>query len=156
MKLLLFLSLIVALPASGQTKLALGQLPGCAITATTPAAAPIILALVPTSNGTTQFACFTLAGVVIIPATATSPATITIPAILPVFVDGETPSGAIDGKNAVFALAVAPAPSGSLQLYRNGVLQAQPGDYMLTGGAVTFTSGAVPQPGDILQAAYRH
>ena len=156
MKRLLFLLAILALPASGQTKLALGQLPGCAITSTTPTAAPIILAIVPTSSGTTQFACYTLAGVTITPATATSPATITLPVTLPVFVNGETPSGVLDGKNAAFALAAAPSPSSSLELFRNGILQAQPGDYTLTGSVATFTPGATPQPGDILQAAYRH
>src|SRR6202030_3702849 len=39
------------------------------------------------------------------------------------FADGETPSGTMDGTNAIFSLAAAPSPAGSLQLYRNGLQQ---------------------------------
>jgi hypothetical protein len=51
------------------------------------------------------------------------------------FVDAETPGGVVDGSNTAFTLANAPSPAGS---------------------AVTFLSGATPQPGDALIAEYRH
>lgn len=71
------------------------------------------------------------------------------------FVDAETPQGAIDGVNARFTLSSAPNPGGSLQLYRNGLLQRAGVDYTLSGNTVTFLAGALPQPGDTLVAWYR-
>ncbi|MCS7315287.1 MAG: hypothetical protein NZ554_07435 [Bryobacteraceae bacterium] len=71
------------------------------------------------------------------------------------FVDGETPAGLLNGTNAVFTLANAPAPASSLQLYRNGLLLKQDLDYTLQGNLITFSGGAVPQPGDVLTASYR-
>jgi len=73
----------------------------------------------------------------------------------PGFVDAETPAGAVDGINASFALASAPAPAESLSLFRNGVLQKAGVDYTLNGSAITFAAGAVPQSGDVLVASYR-
>jgi len=71
------------------------------------------------------------------------------------FIDAETPSGTVDGTNSVFALAEAPDPPQSLEMTVNGVVQ-QPGvDFLLNGTGVTFQSGAVPQPGDVLLAWYR-
>lgn len=71
------------------------------------------------------------------------------------FVDGATPSGTINGTNAAFALASAPSPTGSLELYRNGVLQAAGVDFTLSGTAITFLGNSIPQTGDVLQAYYR-
>ncbi|MEZ5400732.1 MAG: hypothetical protein R2729_13755 [Bryobacteraceae bacterium] len=71
------------------------------------------------------------------------------------FVDGETPSGVVDGANAVFGLAGAPSPAGSLLLYRNGILQKAALDYSLTGSSIQFQTGSKPQPGDVLLASYR-
>jgi len=71
------------------------------------------------------------------------------------FVDGETPSGTIDGSNSSFTLSGTPTPSASLLLYRNGLLQKQSLDYTLSGGTVSFTASAVPQTGDVLAAFYR-
>ncbi len=71
------------------------------------------------------------------------------------FVDGETPSGTIDGSNSSFTLSGTPTPSASLLLYRNGLLQKQSLDYTLSGGTVSFTASAVPQTGDVLTAFYR-
>lgn len=73
--------------------------------------------------------------------------------VLPVFVDGEIPAGAVDGTNAAYTLMFTPT-SGSLLLFRNGLLQQIAGDYTLTGNVVTFN--APPQAGDTLQASYRH
>ncbi len=73
----------------------------------------------------------------------------------PGFADMETPAGIVDGANAVFQLANPPAPAASLALHRNGVLQKPGFDYTLSGAALTFLTGAVPQPGDVLLASYR-
>ncbi len=71
------------------------------------------------------------------------------------FVDAETPSGTMDGTNASFTLASAPAPTGSLELYRNGVMQTAGIDFTLSGAAVTFASDSIPKAADILQAYFR-
>jgi len=72
-----------------------------------------------------------------------------------IFVDNEVPSGAVDGTNATFSLANAPVPALSLELYRNGLLLRQGGDYTLASKSVAFVAGAIPQPGDLLLASYR-
>lgn len=72
------------------------------------------------------------------------------------FVDGETPGGALDGKNPTFTLVNTPNPAASLKLSRNGILLEQNIDYTLANQIVTFTSNAVlPGPGDVLLANYR-
>jgi hypothetical protein len=71
------------------------------------------------------------------------------------FVDNENPAGAVDGANTVFTLASAPAPAGSLALYRNGMYQKPGQDYGLEDRTVTFVAGATPQPGDTVLASYR-
>jgi len=76
-------------------------------------------------------------------------------ATTPAFVDGEIPSGAIDGTNVAFTLAAAPNPAGSLHFFRNGLRLSPGSDFTLAGAAVTFLPGAAPQPGDILRVDYR-
>lgn len=71
------------------------------------------------------------------------------------FVDGELPTGSINGSNRIFVLAQAPNPVGSLLLYRNGLLQRTTVDYTLSGNTITFLVAATPQSGDILVASYR-
>lgn len=56
------------------------------------------------------------------------------------FIYNETPSGAIDGSNAVFTLTNPPAPVSSLELYLNGQFQTQGYDYTLSGSTITFTT----------------
>jgi hypothetical protein len=75
---------------------------------------------------------------------------------LATFVDAETPAGTVNGVNATFALANAPSPQTSLELYRNGLLMKQGVDYSLNGATVTFVTGSIPQTGDILTASYRY
>jgi hypothetical protein len=70
-------------------------------------------------------------------------------------VDGETPSGVIDGVNRTFALAGTPRPARSLFVYRNGLLQKEGLDYTLNGNVITFEPASTPLPGDILTASYR-
>ena len=71
------------------------------------------------------------------------------------FIDGEIPQGTLDGVNAAFVLANIPTPTTSLALYRNGLLLRAGGDYTLSNNNVTFQTGAVPQPNDVLAASYR-
>jgi hypothetical protein len=73
----------------------------------------------------------------------------------PSFVDGDTPSGIVDGSNASFTLSATPNPVASLAVYRNGLLQKTGFDYTLAGQAIQFAAGAEPQPGDTLLASYR-
>ncbi len=73
----------------------------------------------------------------------------------PVFVDSETPTGAVDGSNNSFTLTGSPAPAISLQLFRNGMLQRAGVDFTLSGTAITFLSGSIPQSGDVVQTYYR-
>jgi hypothetical protein len=71
------------------------------------------------------------------------------------FVDDETPSGSIDGTNAVFTLSKTPAAATDVALFRNGVLQTLGTDYTLSGTTITFSSNETPQTGDELVAYYR-
>jgi hypothetical protein len=73
----------------------------------------------------------------------------------PAFVDGEAPSGTVDGANAAFSLSAIPYPSSSLAVYRNGILQEAGVDYAVTAQNIQFEPDAVPQPGDTLLASYR-
>jgi len=73
----------------------------------------------------------------------------------PGFTDNEVPAGLVDGGNMTFTLTSVPVPAESLVLYRNGMLQKASLDYTLTGNAIQFAAGAVPQPGDTLLASYR-
>jgi uncharacterized protein YoxC len=72
-----------------------------------------------------------------------------------VFVDDETPAGAINGVNTLFSLAHTPAPAMSLTLFRNGLELGQGPDYSLNGSAITFSSSALPRTGDTVLAYYR-
>jgi hypothetical protein len=77
----------------------------------------------------------------------------TTPAVT--FVDGEIPSGALDGANISFNLASAPTSGSVLRLYKNGVLLQASLDYTLSGTAITFINSAQPNSGDTLLAYYR-
>jgi hypothetical protein len=71
------------------------------------------------------------------------------------FIDQETPTGAVNGVNTAFSLSQTPAPSTSLALYRNGLRLSAGIDYNLSGSAITFLTGAVPQTSDHLICSYR-
>jgi len=77
------------------------------------------------------------------------------PAIGPVFVDWVTPTGTIDGVNAVFTLPSIPTPVSSLELVRNGLVQDSPRDFALSGSTVTFVPTSIPDSGDTLKVRYR-
>jgi hypothetical protein len=70
------------------------------------------------------------------------------------FVDAESPVGTLNGSNTAFTLAQAPS-SGSLAIYRNGLLQSIGVDYTLNGASVTFLPTSVPRATDVLTAFYR-
>lgn len=92
--------------------------------------------------------------------TATNPPTLSatgsaVP--FPTFVDGVTPTGAVDGINTVFTLPSAPNPPASLELTQNGVTQragtVTGGDFNLNGATITYA--APPASGGNLLAYYR-
>jgi len=76
--------------------------------------------------------------------------------VLPLYSDGETPTGTITGVNTTFQLASVPSPAGSLNLYRNGLLMKQGTDYTLSANTISFFLASTPQPGDTLLASYRY
>ncbi len=71
------------------------------------------------------------------------------------FVDGETPSGLMNGSNTTFTLASIPSPAASLALHWNGILLSPGVDFTLSSSTISFINGVVPQPGDTLKAYYR-
>jgi uncharacterized protein YoxC len=71
------------------------------------------------------------------------------------FIDGETPSGTLDGTNASFTLSQAPSPATSLEVYRNGLVQTAGIDYTVSSKTITFLDSNVPVPTDVIQAYYR-
>ncbi len=73
----------------------------------------------------------------------------------PLFMDAVTPSGTINGSNAVFTVPSTPNPAASLHLTRNGLVQKSGTDFTLSGATITFTGSAIPQTGDLLLASYR-
>ena len=73
----------------------------------------------------------------------------------PSFVDGDTPTGIVDGANTTFTLSGVPDPASSLAFYRNGVLQKAAQDYTANANSIQFVAAAAPQPGDTLLASYR-
>jgi hypothetical protein len=76
--------------------------------------------------------------------------------LVPLFSDGETPAGLINGSNLIFTLNFAPSPASSLDLYRNGLLMKAGSDYAISGQTITFFVASTPQAGDLLQASYRY
>jgi hypothetical protein len=76
--------------------------------------------------------------------------------VLPLFSDGETPAGSVDGSNTFFSLNFAPSPAASLAVYRNGLLQKPGVDFSISGSSITFFLGSTPQTGDLIEASYRY
>ena len=65
----------------------------------------------------------------------------------------ETPSGAIDGANALFTIANSPSSASTVMLWLNGQLLTQGSDYAVSSSTVTFLSDP-PRSGDVLLAMY--
>ena len=74
------------------------------------------------------------------------------------FADNITPTGGIDGSNAIFTLSAgAPSPAASLQLYYNGLVQRPAGeDFTLVGDTITYTTASKPKLGGKHVAFYRY
>lgn len=80
---------------------------------------------------------------------------ITISNLLGTEVSNETPTGTINGSNAIFTLANSPSPAGSLKVFLNGAFQTAAGeDYTLVGDTITFVNA--PLTGSVLRAFYKH
>lgn len=81
---------------------------------------------------------------------------------LPAFVDGEVPTGIVDGVNKAFGLTNAPNPASSLVVWVNGIKAEPLVDYTLSGSTVTFvnppaagsSSGGLGP--DVITVSYRH
>ncbi len=73
--------------------------------------------------------------------------------VSPQFADNETPGGTQNSSNTAFTLVSAPSPSGSLLLFKNGLLLVQGTDYTLTGSNLTLT--VAPAPADVIRGWYR-
>ncbi len=74
----------------------------------------------------------------------------------PSFVDGEIPTGLLNGSNLQFTLNNTPSPQASLQLYRNGIRLSSGVDFTLNSRTISFFYAATPQSGDALTVAYRY
>ncbi len=80
---------------------------------------------------------------------------VAVPPTVPNFTDNAVPSGTVDGNNAIFTVPSIPNPAGSLQLFRNGVLQQAGGiDYTLASATITYVTA--PLLGDTHVCSYRH
>lgn len=71
---------------------------------------------------------------------------------LVVFVDGETPTGSVNGSNTNFTLANTPK-TGSVKVFLNGVRQKVTTDYTISGTTITFL--VAPATNDIILCDYR-
>lgn len=71
------------------------------------------------------------------------------------FVNGETPTGTVDGSNANFTLANTPT-AGTVRVFVNGVRMNVGGsnDYTISGTTITFLTGAIPVSGDVILVDY--
>ena len=69
-------------------------------------------------------------------------------------IENEVPAGTINGANTAFTVTNAPDPSGSLQLFLNGMFMTVGEDYTISGVDITFLSA--PLTGSILRAFFRY
>ncbi len=88
--------------------------------------------------------------------TTTNPPTLKAPGGgQPTFVDSVTPTGTVDGVNAVFTLPSSPNPPISLVLSVGGLTYSAGVDFGVSGSAITFLPGSIPSAGSIIRASYR-
>jgi hypothetical protein len=59
------------------------------------------------------------------------------------FADAIVPTGNINGNTTIFTLPNSPNPSNSVQLFLNGVLQSNPGDFSITGNTITYVRAPI-------------
>jgi hypothetical protein len=72
------------------------------------------------------------------------------------FVNGEVPTGTINGSNTTFTLANTPSVAASVHVFVNGLRQllGTGNDYTFSSTTITFLTGSIPQTGDILFVDY--
>jgi hypothetical protein len=70
------------------------------------------------------------------------------------FIDAESPAGTLDGSNNAFTIAQLPV-SGSLTIFRNGLVQSIGIDYAINSQTITFLPNSIPRSTDTLTAYYR-
>ena len=70
-------------------------------------------------------------------------------------VENELPAGSINGSNMAFTLTKSPDPSGSLQMFLDGMFMTVGEDYIISGLNITFLLSP-PQTGSILRAFFRY
>jgi hypothetical protein len=75
---------------------------------------------------------------------------------LPNFSDRESPTGLIDGVNAIFTLSHTPSPATSLLLTKNGQTMYAGTAFTLSANQITFLGGYIPVTGDVLFCWYRY
>jgi len=68
-------------------------------------------------------------------------------------IDGETPSGTVNGVTTDFTLANMPNPSTSLKVFVNGMRMSLTEDYTFSGKVITFLTA--PPTGSIIRCDYR-
>lgn len=71
------------------------------------------------------------------------------------WINNETPSGTVDGSNAIFTIAGVPNPVSSLLVQRNGVIQYNNQAFGFNGQTITFNTNFIPQTGDAIRAWYQ-
>ena len=69
-------------------------------------------------------------------------------------IENEVPAGTINGSNTAFTLTSSPDPSGSLQLFLNGMFMTVGEDYTISGVDITFLQA--PLIGSTLRAFFRY
>lgn len=68
---------------------------------------------------------------------------------------GEIPSGTVNGTNPTFTLANTPV-AGTMAVYVDGLRMLAGTDYLISGGTITFQTGAIPMTGDTVLADYQY
>lgn len=68
------------------------------------------------------------------------------------FWEDETPSGTINGSNAVFTLAQTPLENAAVDVYLDGLKQIPTTDYSVSGSTITFV--VAPAIGQTLRVDY--
>lgn len=73
------------------------------------------------------------------------------------YVNGEVPSGTINGSNPTFTLANTPTPN-TESLYKNGarLQRGNSNDYTISGATITINAGVIPSGSDELLCDYWH
>jgi hypothetical protein len=66
----------------------------------------------------------------------------------------EQPSGAVDGKNAVFSLSKLPINEKNIRVFVNGLELLFGSGFQANGQTITIASGSIPRSGDLVRVSY--